>query len=134
MRSRRRALLALPLLVGAACAAAGRSPLERGAERAASAGAGARDLAAAGFHAWLHGNDPGAATARFGEALVDGAGDRLDELVGIQLDGAVGARARHVLHASIVTDGATILVEGDGAGRAGADVDREDARLPAGAR
>ncbi len=69
MPSRRRALLALPLLLGAACAAASRSPLERGAERAASARASAPELAAAGFHAWLHGNDPGAARARFTEAL-----------------------------------------------------------------
>jgi len=69
MPSRRRALLALPILLAAACATAGRSPLERGAERAASPGAGAAALAAAGWHAWLDANDPAAAKGRFAEAL-----------------------------------------------------------------
>jgi len=69
MRLGRHALLALPILLGAACATAGRSPLERGAERARSPGAGAPELAAAGWHAWLHGNDPGTAGTRFAAAL-----------------------------------------------------------------
>ncbi len=65
--------------------------------------------------------------AGLGEALVDRGGDGVDELVGIELDGAVGAGVRRVLDAAVVTDGTRVLVEGDRPGRAGAHVDREDA-------
>lgn len=52
----------------AACATTG-SPLERGAARAASAGAPASALAAAGFHEWLHRGAATHAAARFAQAV-----------------------------------------------------------------
>ncbi len=59
----------LPLLVllSLALACAGRTVYERGEE--VSSGASARELAGAGFHAWIARGDPGAAARRFAEAV-----------------------------------------------------------------
>ncbi len=59
----------LVVLLALSCATAARSPIERGAVRAESESASARDLAAGGFHAWLYRDDATAAAVRFAAAL-----------------------------------------------------------------
>ncbi len=62
-RASRAAFLALAAALG--CATSSASRLERGGAAASKGGAAASDVAAGGFHSWLHQADPAAAAGRF---------------------------------------------------------------------